>query len=72
MASVAERNARLNALVTATQAWAAQRTQELQDRVASCQQILNGRTGSQQLAQASVQAASGLVIQQINDFLVGQ
>lgn len=72
MATEAERNARLDALESATKAWAEQRTAELKHRVASSKKILQGRTGSERLAQAGVQAASDLVVQEIDDFLVAK
>jgi hypothetical protein len=70
--SVAERNARLDALVAATQAWADSRTQELNNRVRSAKKILQGRPGPERLAQAAVGAASSLVVSEIDDFLVVQ
>lgn len=69
VATATERNARLDKLAQATSAWAAKRRTELQKRVASSKKILQGRTGSQRLAQASVQAGSDLVVDSINDFL---
>ena len=65
-----ERNARLDALVEATKTWATRRREDLKNRSASCKKILQGRTGSERLAQSSVQAASDLVVQSIDDFLV--
>lgn len=70
MTTRAERDARLDALVTATKTWASRRREDLQNRAASCKRILQGRTGSERLARASVQAASDLVVQEIDDFLV--
>ena len=70
MATVAERNARLDKLAAATKAWADERRAELQHRVDSNKRILQGRTGSERLAQAAVQAASDLVVVQIDDFLL--
>jgi hypothetical protein len=72
MASATDaRNARLNALQSAAQAWATSRTTYLTNQVAVLTNILQGRTGSQQLANAGVAAASDLVVSSINDFLVG-
>lgn len=68
--SIAARNARLDALVAATTAWADKQTKQLQDRVAISKRILKGRTGSERLAQASVQAASSLVVNEIDEFLL--
>ena len=70
MATKTERDARLDALVTATKAWAEKRRDQLKTQVAVSKTILPGRTGSERLAQASVQAAGLLVIQEIDDFLV--
>lgn len=70
MATAAERNARLDALVVATQQWATNRRADINHRVASSKKILQGRTGSERLARASVQAASDLVIQSLDDFLL--
>ena len=70
MSTVAERNARLDALVAAAKQWADSRTTELQNRVTSAKKILQGRTGSERLAQTSVTAASDLVVSEIDDFLV--
>lgn len=70
MATRDERNARLDALVEATKTWATRRREDLKNRAASCKKILQGRTGSERLAHSSVQAATTLVVQEIDDFLV--
>lgn len=70
MATVAERNKRLDDLVAATKAWAEDRRAELKNRAASNKRILQGRTGSERLARSSVQAASSLVATEIDDFLL--
>lgn len=70
MATVAERNARLDALAEAAKAWADSKTRELDNRVETAKAILKGRTGSERLAQATVSAASSLVVTEIDDFLV--
>jgi hypothetical protein len=70
MTTASERNARLDALVEATKTWATRRREDLKNRATSCKKILQGRTGSERLARASVDAASDLVIQEIDDFLV--
>jgi len=57
-------------LVAATKAWATGRRAELQHRVDSNKKILRGRTGSERLARAAVQAASDLVVAEIDDFLL--
>lgn len=70
MSATDARNARLDALTAAVNTWATQRTAQLQAVVAQNKQILQGRTGSERLAQSSVDAASALVVNQINNFLV--
>jgi len=69
MSSVSDRNARLDKLVAATKSWADKQRKVLQNRVASSKAILKGRTGQERLAQSSVQAASALVVDEINSFL---
>jgi hypothetical protein len=69
MSSVDERNARLDDLVKATSAWAAKRRKELKDRVDANKKVLKGRTGSECLAQAAVNATKELVVNQIDEFL---
>lgn len=69
--SVADRDARLDALAEATKTWAKKQTDELKLRAATNKKLLKGRTGSDRLAQAAVQAASSLVVNEIDDFLVG-
>jgi hypothetical protein len=68
--ATAARNARLDALQTATNEWCDRRTKELQDRVTTIKKVLKGRTGSERLASTTTQAASGLVVQMIDDFLL--
>jgi hypothetical protein len=70
MASAVERNKRLDALTAAAKDWGNRRTKDLKARVASSKAILRGRTGSERLAQASVSAASALVVSEIDDFLL--
>lgn len=66
-----ERNARLDALKTAVEQWAEQQKERLNAQVALGKRILKGRTGSERLAQASVQSVSDLTVNKINDFLTG-
>jgi hypothetical protein len=70
MANVTERNARLDQLVKITKSWATKRRDEINHRVASSKRILQGRTGSERLAQAGVQATSALVVTEIDEFLL--
>ncbi len=70
MANTAERDARLDALLSATKSWANKRRTELQNRVTVGKQILKGRTGSERLATSTVNAANVLVVDEIEDFLL--
>ncbi len=70
MATLAERNKRLDSLVAASKAWTDKRLKELQDRVAVTKKILKGRTGSERLANATQQAAQDVVVNEIDDFLL--
>jgi hypothetical protein len=70
MATVAERNARLDALETAVGQWATKQTKDLQDRVATAKKVLKGRTGSERLTSATTSAASALVVDEIDAFLL--
>jgi len=69
--SIAERNARLDRLKDAAQAWARAEKDRLNKQTALSKRILKGRTGSERLAQASVQSVSDLTVDQINEFLRG-
>jgi hypothetical protein len=69
MSDVTDRNARLDALLNATNDWVDRRTKEYTDKVATVKKILKGRTGSERLATVTSTAASGLVVKQIDDFL---
>ena len=71
MADKAARDARLDALKTATDAWADQRKRELQQESALLKKILKGRTGSERLNNASVESASDLLVSELDDFLTG-
>jgi hypothetical protein len=70
-ASKEDRNARLDALGTAIQAWAKKRREVLNNQVAFSKRILKGRTGSERLNNAMVETANDLVVDQINQFLTG-
>lgn len=71
MATIDERNARLDALNTAVQDYATTQLAELNRRVSVNTTILQGRTGSARLAQSAVQQSVTLVVKNINDFLTG-
>ena len=70
--ATAARNARLDELVLATKQWADKQKRLLNAQVALGKRILQGRTGSERLAQGSVQSVSSLAVDQINDFLTGE
>lgn len=70
MATKAERDQRLDELVQTTKQWSEKRQKELNDRVASLKRILEGR-GEGQLLNAQQEAASALVVDEINQFLTG-
>jgi len=66
----ADRQARLNQLVSAVQAWQTSRTNYLTQQLTTAQNIMNGRTGSaNSVANAGTTAASALVGLSVNDFL---
>lgn len=71
MATTAERNARLTALEQAVKSYTAAQRKSLEKRVSINKRILKGRTGSERLAQSSVQAAKELVVDDLNTFLTG-
>jgi len=66
MATKAER---IQELIAATTAWRAKRLQELDDKVTLSKRILQGRTGSERLANGTVTSATALVADEIEDFL---
>ena len=66
-----ERDARLDELKAAAQAWATKETQRLKDQVVLGKRILKGRTGSERLAQATTTSVSNLTVDEINAFLTG-
>lgn len=71
MATTAERNARLDELEQAVKQYATAQRKQLTHRVDVSKRILRGRTGSDRLAQASVQQSTTLVVSEIDEFLTG-
>lgn len=71
MATQDERNARLQQLATATSEWAEKRRTYLQKQTAFGKALLKGRTGAERLNNTSVQTASDLVVDEIEQFLTG-
>ena len=66
-----QRNSQLDALQDAVKQYAQAQRDELNRRVAVNKQILLGRTGSDRLANSSVESTSSLVVETINSFLTG-
>jgi len=60
---------RVTALQTATEQWSSKATADYQSRIARAKAILSGRTGSDRLAQSTVQAVQSLVVDSVEDFL---
>ena len=71
MADQAARDARLDALVQATTAWATAQTAVINNQIKVLQNILTGRTGSSSLPQSTVNTTSSLVVTSISQFLTG-
>jgi hypothetical protein len=67
----AERDARLDALKSATVEWADKETKRLQDEAKFLKSILKGRTGAGRLTNQNVADASKLVVDEISQFLSG-
>lgn len=71
MATQEERNARLDELASAVSSWADQRRSRLEAEAASLKKLLKGRTGSERLNNTTVTTATGLLVDEINQFLAG-
>lgn len=71
MATVDERNARLDALQTAVTNWAGKQRTELRNTTTLLRRLLSGRTGSDRLASKTVLTVSDLVVDEIDQFLSG-
>jgi hypothetical protein len=67
MATKQERDARLDELQKAVEAWAKAETKRLEDQVTLGKRILRGR----EVTAAPVQAVSDLAVDEINSFLTG-
>lgn len=64
-----ERNARLDALLEATKTYADRTRERLNNQVAFAKRVLKGRTGSERLNNESVEQATDLVVDEIDQFL---
>lgn len=69
-AKTVARNKRLDDLVKLTQSWSAQVQKETNSRVTQLQRLLDGR-GVGAMTKSTVQAASELVVDEIDNFLKG-
>lgn len=67
----AERDARLDALKSATVEWADKEIKRLEDEATFLKSILQGRTGAGRLTKQNVADASKLVVDKISQFLTG-
>jgi hypothetical protein len=65
----AERDARLDALKSSTQEWATKERERLQNQAAFGKRLLQGRTGSERLNDESVDSATDLLVDEIDQFL---
>ena len=72
MASTAERNARLDKLESAVDAWADKKKKRLTAESTLLKKVLKGRTGAERLNDASTEAASGLLVDELSQFLTGE
>jgi len=71
VADQAARNARLDKLKSATDAWADKNKTRLEGEARLLKKILKGRTGSERLNNASTEAASDLLVDELTQFLTG-
>ncbi len=71
MASQEARNARLDALASATKEWAKSERQYLKRQSSFARRLLQGRTGAERLNNAAVTTANELLVDEIGQFLTG-
>lgn len=69
--TIEERNAQLDQLEQTVTEYAQAQRDYLNGQVARNKQILRGRTGSERLTGAAVEASTALTVATINDFLTG-
>lgn len=65
------RNARLDALLKASNEWETRSIKRIDDEVTQLKAILHGRTGADRLARKASEAAQELVVAEMKAFLVG-
>jgi hypothetical protein len=71
MSTKEERDARIDALVEATNAWADKRKGELEKEATLLKRIQRGRSGSSRLSSKMTTTAAAQMIDEIDDFLTG-
>jgi hypothetical protein len=67
-----KRDARLDKLKTAAEAWADKETERLNKEVELLTKITKGRPGADRLQNSSIEAASDLLVDELNSFLSGE
>jgi hypothetical protein len=72
VATQEERNARLDKLKTAVNDWADKEEERLTKEATLLKKILRGREGSERLNNASVESASDLLVDELDQFLTGE
>lgn len=70
--SAADRDARLDQLSTAVDAWATRQLKYLNDEVAFAKRVLRGRTGAERLNGSTSDEAQRLVVEELDQFLTGE
>ena len=70
--STEDRNKRLDQLSTAVTAWATERRKQLNDQASFGKRLLKGRTGAERLNNVTVQKASDLLVDELDQFLTGE
>lgn len=71
VASKTDRDSRLDDLKEAVTNWRTKKRRQLEDQLELAERVLKGRKGSQGLNNTSVQQASSLLVDEIEEFLTG-
>lgn len=66
------RDARLDELSGAVKAWATRRRKQLNDQVAFGKRLLRGRGQGDRLNNTTVQQATSLLVDELDQFLIGE
>jgi hypothetical protein len=67
-----DRDARLDELSAAVKAWAKQRRRDLNNQVGFAKRLLRGRGAGDRLNNTTVQQASDLLVDELDQFLTGE